>query len=90
MSLNYELFPRTSIDYIEYLYHNFTMVLSCSINKLSIKVSSKKKNRRTNPSYDKECKIARISINEVIEEPLKFDKINGYKALFKIKNALYK
>ena len=39
--------PISSIENIEY--HNFTTILSSSINKFSIEVLGKKKNCRTNP-----------------------------------------
>ena len=42
--LKIELFPLSSKDNIEDLYHNFTIILSSSINKFSINVSSKKEN----------------------------------------------
>jgi hypothetical protein len=57
--LNNELNLLSIKDNIEYLYHNFMITLSTSINKFSINVSGKKENIITNPWYDKECKIAR-------------------------------
>jgi len=83
------MFPLSNMNNIEVLYHNFIAVHSYSINKLSIEVSNKKKNRRTNRWYDKECKIARRAIKEAIEESLKIDKINGYKTLVKRKKMQY-
>ena len=81
-------FPLSSMYNLEYLYHNFTTILSYSINGFSIEVSINKKNRRTNPWYDKERKNARLSIKEAIEESLKIDKINRYKAQIKNKNCI--
>jgi exonuclease III len=75
-------------DNIEELYHNFTTTLSTSINKFSFEVSHKKNNRTTNPWYDKECKIARKSIRDASNEPLKLDKISTYKALIKRKKKI--
>jgi hypothetical protein len=88
--LNSKLKLLTYKDNIEEIYHNFTTTLSTSINKFSFEVSHKKNNRTTNPWYDKECKIARKSIRDASNEPLKLDKINTYKALIKRKkNILY-
>ena len=88
--LNSKLHLLTYKDNIEDFYHNFTTILSTSINKFSLEVSYKKKNRTTNPWYDKECKIARKVIRDASNEPLKLDKINTYKALIKRKkNILY-
>jgi hypothetical protein len=83
--LNSELNLLSYKDNIEDLYHNFTTTLSTSINKFSIEVLCKKKNRTTNPWYDNECKIARKSIRDASNESLKPDKINTYKALIKRK-----
>ena len=41
------LLPLSSINNIEYLYHNFTTTLSYSVNKFSIEVSSNERNRKT-------------------------------------------
>ena len=83
--LKINLLPLSSIDNIEDLYHNFTTTLSYSINKFSIEVSSNKRNRKTNPWYDKYCKSARREIKEVVDESLKIGKIKIYKALTKRK-----
>jgi len=77
--LKTNLFPLSSIDDIEYLYYNFTTTLSYSINKFSIEVSSNKRNGKTNPWYDKDCKSARRAIKEVVDESLKIGKIKIYK-----------
>ena len=77
------------MDNIEYLYHNFTTTLSYSINKFSIEVSSNKRNRKTNPWYDKDCKRARRKIKKSLDESLKIDKIKTYKALTKRKKMQY-
>ena len=53
--LKNELFPLFSMENIENLYHNFPTTLSSSINKFSIKVSTKTSNSRTSPWYDQEC-----------------------------------
>ena len=50
--LKNELFPLSSMENIENLYHNFATTLSSSINKFSIEVSTKTSNSRTNPGYD--------------------------------------
>jgi len=86
--LRTNLLPLSSIDNIEDLYHNFTTTLSYSINKFSIKVSSNKRNIKTNPWYDKDCKSASIAIKEVVDESLKTSKIKIYKALTKRKNGI--
>ena len=57
--LKINLLPLSSIDNIEGFYHNFTTTLSYLINKFSIEVSSNKRNRKTNPWYDKDCKSVR-------------------------------
>ena len=57
--LKNELFPLSSMDNTENLYHNFATTLSSSINKFSIEVSTKMSNSRTNPWYDQECKDVR-------------------------------
>jgi hypothetical protein len=85
--LNSELHLLTYKDNIEDLYHNFTTTLSTSINKFSFEVSCKKKNRTTNPWYDKECKIARKSIRDASNESFKLDKINTYKSLINRKKS---
>ena len=87
--LKINLLPLSSIDNIEYLYHNFTTTLSHSINKFSIEVSSNKRNRKTNPWYDKDCKSASREIKEALDESLKIDKIKIYKALTKRKKMQY-
>ena len=45
---------------IEDLYHNFSTYLSSSINKFSLKVSSKKEIKITNHRYDNNCKHMHI------------------------------
>ena len=87
--LKINLLPLSSIDNIEDLYHNFTITLSYSINKFSIEVSSNKRNSKTNPWYDKDCKNVRRAIKEVVDESLKMDKIKIYKALTKRKKRQY-
>jgi hypothetical protein len=87
--LNSKLNLLTYKDNIEEIYHNFTTTLSTSINKFAFEVSYKNDNRTTNPWYDKECKIARKSIRDASNEPLKLDKINMYKALIKRKKRYY-
>jgi hypothetical protein len=47
--LNSKLNILTYKDNIEELYHNFTNIVSTSINKFSFRVSYKKNNRTTNP-----------------------------------------
>ena len=79
--LKIHLLHLSSIDNIEDLYHNFATTLSYSINKFSIKVSSNKRNSKTNPWYDKDCKSARREIKEATDESLKIDKIKIRKAL---------
>jgi hypothetical protein len=74
---NSKLNLLTYKDNIEELYHNFTTTFSTSINKFSFEVSHK--------NHNKECKIARKSIRDASNEPLKLDKINTYKALIKRK-----
>ena len=63
-NLKSELLPLSRLDNIKYLYQNFPTTLSSSINKLFFEVLGKNKNRRTNPSFDKECKISRRQINK--------------------------
>ena len=87
--LKTNLLPLSSIDNIEDLYHNFTTTLSYSINKFSIEVSNNKRNRKTNPWYDKDCKSARRAIKEVVDESLKMGKIKIRKALTKRKKRQY-
>ena len=87
--LNINLIPLSSIANIEYLYHNLSTILSYSINKFSIEVSSNKRNRKTNPWHDIDCKSARREIKEALDESLKIEKIKKYKALTKRKNAIY-
>jgi hypothetical protein len=87
--LNSELNLLSYKNNIEDLYHNFMRTLSTSINKFSIKVLCKNKNRTTNPWYDNKCKIARKSIRDASNESLKSDKINRYKALIKMKKIHY-
>ena len=83
------MLPLSSIDNIEDLYHNFTTTLSYSINKFSIEVSNNKRNSKTNPWCEKDCKSARRAIKEVVDESLKMDKIKIYKALTKRKKRQY-
>ena len=87
MDLNSKLNLLTYKDNIEEFYHNFTTTLSTSISKFSFEVSHKKNNRKTNPWYDKECKIARKSIRDAFNESLKIDKINAYRYLIKRKKG---
>ena len=47
--LKNELFPLSSMENIENLYHNFSTTLSSSINNFSIEFSTKMSNSRTNP-----------------------------------------
>jgi hypothetical protein len=61
--LNNDLNLLSNKNSIDDLYHNFMETLSTSINKFSIEVLCKKKNRTTNPWYNKECKIARKYID---------------------------
>ena len=56
--LKNELFPLSSMENIENIYHNFATILSSSINKFSIEASTKMSNNKTNP-WDLECKYAR-------------------------------
>jgi hypothetical protein len=83
--LNSKLNLLTYKDNIEELYHNFIATLSTSINKFSFEVSYRMNNRTTKPWYDKECKIARKTIRDASNEPLKLDRINTYKVLIKRK-----
>jgi hypothetical protein len=83
--LKINLLPLSSTDNIEDLYCNFTKTLSYSINKFSIEVSSNKKNRKTNPWYDIDCKNARREIREALDDSLKINNIKIYKALTKRK-----
>lgn len=69
----------------EDLYHNLTRTLSTSINKFSIEVLYKKKNRKDKFWYDNERNIARKTIKDVSNESLKYDKIQRHKALIKRK-----
>ena len=71
------MLPLSSINNIEVLYHNFTTTLSYSINKFSIEVLSNKRNRKTNPWYDKDCKSAKREIKEALDESLKIDNIKN-------------
>ena len=87
--LKTNILPLSSIDNIDDLYHNFTTTLSYSINKFSIEVSGNKRNSKTNPWYDKDCKIARRAIKEAVDESLKINKIKIYKALTKRKKRQY-
>ena len=90
IELKINLLPLSSIQNIEDLYHNFTTTLSYSINKFSIEVSRNKRNSKTNPWYEKDCKSARREIKEDFDESLKIEKIKIYKALtWKEKNAIY-
>jgi len=81
------LFPLSHKANIEDLYHNFTTSLSFSIKKFSLEISTKNKDKRTNPWYDNECKHARREIKKSTNESLKVDKINKYKAPIKRKNT---
>ena len=47
--LKNELFPLSSMENIENIYHNFATTFSLSINNYSIEVSIKVSNSRTNP-----------------------------------------
>ena len=87
--LKINLLPLSSTDNIEDLYYNFTKTLSYSINKFSIEVSSNKKNKKTNPWYDTDCKNARREIREALDDSLKINKIKIYKALTKRKKMQY-
>ena len=75
--LKINLLPLSSIDNIEDLYHNFTTTPSYSTNKFSISISRNKRNRKTNPWYDKDCKSARREIKEALDESLKIDKVKN-------------
>jgi hypothetical protein len=66
-----------------------TTTLSTSINKFFIEVLCKNKNRKRNPWYGNECKIARKSIRDASNESLKPNKINTYKTLIKKKKRYY-
>lgn len=44
-------------DNIDHIYHDFTTILSTTINKFSKEVSYKKNNRKSNIRYDHDCKI---------------------------------
>ena len=87
--LKTNLLPLSNIDNIEDLHHNFTTTLSYSMNKFSIEVSYNKRNSKTNPWYDKDCKSARRAIKEAVDESLKMDKIKIYKDLTKRKKRQY-
>jgi len=88
--LKTNLLHSSSIVNIEDIYDNFTTPLSYSINKFSIEVSSNKRNSKTIPWYDKDCKSMRTTIKEVVYESLKIGKIKIYKDLTKKrKNAVY-
>ena len=86
--LKNELFPLSSMENIENIYHNFSTILSSSINKFSIEVSTKTSNSRTNPWYDQECKDASKEITQATTYSIKMDKINHYKALIKRKKGI--
>ena len=73
--LKINLLPLSNIDNVEDLYQNFTTTLSYSINKFSIEVSSDKRNSKTNPWYDKDCKSAAREIKEALDESLKIAKV---------------
>ena len=79
------MFPLSSIENKENIYHNFATTLSPSINKFSIEVSTKMSDNRTNPWYDQECKDVRKEIKQATTDSIKMDKINHYKALIKRK-----
>lgn len=87
--LKNNIFPLSYMNTIENLYHNFTKSLSSSIEKFSIDVSRRKRDRITNPWYDQECKDARNEIKKTIDESLKLDIINQYKNLTKRKKSCY-
>ena len=87
--LKINLIPLSGIHNIEDLYRDFTTILSYSINKFSIEVSGNKRNSKTNPWYDKDCKSVRREIKEALDESLKIDKIKIYKALTKRKKMQY-
>ena len=55
--LKNELFPLSSMENIENLYHNFAITIWSSINKFSIKVLTKTNNNRTNPCMIKSLKM---------------------------------
>ena len=65
------------------------MTLSYFINKFSIEVSSNKRNIKTNPWYDKECKRVKKEIKDSLNESLKTDNIKIYKSLTKRKKIQY-
>jgi len=46
-------------NHIDTIYYHFTTTISIIINKFSNETSYNKKNRATNPWYEKHCKIAR-------------------------------
>ena len=52
-------------------------------------MSSNKRNRKTNPWYDKDCKNARREIKEALDKSLKIEKIKLYKAPTKRKQIQY-
>ena len=87
--LKINFLPLPNIYNIEDLYHSFTTTLSYSINKFSIEVSSNKRNSKTNPWYDKDCKSVRREMKEALDESLKIDKIKIYKALTERKKMQY-
>ena len=87
--LKINLLPLSSTNNIEDLYYKFTKTLSYSINKFSIEVSSNKKNKKTNPWYDTDCKNARREIREALDDSLKINKLKIYKALTKRKKMQY-
>lgn len=51
-------------DHIDHIYHNFTTIISTTINKYSTKVSYKMNSRTSNPSYDNDCKSVRKVIRD--------------------------
>ena len=55
----------------------------------SIEVSSNKRNIKTNPWYDKECKRVKKEIKDSLNESLKTDNIKIYKSLTKRKKIQY-
>ena len=65
------------------------MRISYQILQIIFPISNNKRNSKTNPWYDKECKSARRAIKEVVDECLKMDKIKIYKALTKRKKRQY-
>ena len=61
--LKNDLFPLSSMDNIENIYHNFATTLSSSINNFSIEVLIKTSDSRTNHWYDKSVKIQQMKLS---------------------------